>query len=123
MTLANLSACQWFSNKCQYCGASLSAGKIHTAEGFDVCHECDRTAVRDLKAAQATVAQVREELISLGIKLPWGAITTKLVPTWQKGVHARCEAARYANGGVADLWIKFIPGMPKNMFKAVAPMS
>lgn len=120
LSLVNMSACQWFSNKCKYCGASLSGGKVHTAEGFDVCHECDRTAVRDIKAARATVAQVREELLSLGIKLPWGAVTVKLLPTWQKGVHARCEAARYANGGVADLWIKFIAGMPKNMFKAVA---
>lgn len=120
LALASLVACQFFSTKCKYCGASLSAGKIHTAEGFDVCHECDRTAVRDLKAARATVAQVREELVKLGIKLPWGAVTVKLLPPWQKGVHARCEAARYANGGVADLWIKFIPGMPLNMFKAVA---
>jgi hypothetical protein len=120
LTLGNLLACQWFAPKCKFCGASLSGGKVHTAEGFDVCHECDRTAVRDLRTAQATVAQVREELVSLGIKLPWGPITVKLLPPWQAGVHARCEAARYANGGVAALWIKFIPGMPKTMFKAVA---
>lgn len=120
LSLVNLSACQWFGPKCKFCGASLSAGKVHTAEGFDVCHECDREAVRDLRTAQALVGEARKEIVSLGIKLPWAAIPIKLVPSWQEGVHARCEAARYANGGVAALWIKFIPGMPKSMFKAVA---
>jgi hypothetical protein len=120
VSLCSLLACQFFAPKCKFCGASLSAGKVHTAEGFDVCHDCDRSAVRDLRTAQALVAQVREEIVKLGIKLPWGAIPVKLIPSWQAGVHARCEAARYANGGVAALWIKFIPGMPKTMFKATA---
>lgn len=120
VSLGSLFSCKWFSNKCRYCGASLSSGKVHTAEGFDVCHECDKGAVRDLRTAQTLVAQVRKEILALGVKIPWGPITVKLVPAWQKGVHARCEAARYANGGVADLWIKFIPGMPQNMFKATA---
>jgi len=120
VSLGSLFSCKWFDNKCRYCGASLSSGKVHTAEGFDVCHECDKGAVRDLRTAQALVAEVRKEILSLGVKIPWGPITVKLVPVWQAGVHARCEAARYANGGVAALWIKFITGMPKNMFKAVA---
>jgi hypothetical protein len=120
VTLANLSACHFFGPKCKFCGASLSAGKVHTAEGYDVCHECDREAVRDLRTAQTLVAQVRKEILSLGISLPWGEIPIKLAPSANASVHARCEAARYANGSVASVWIRFMPGMPKSMFKATA---
>jgi len=120
LMLGNLLACQWFGPKCKFCGASLSAGKVHTAEGFDVCHECDRHAVRDLRTAQALVAEVRTEIVKFGIKLPWGAIPIKLAPSDNSAVHARCEAARYADGRVASIWIRFMPGMPKPMFKATA---
>jgi len=118
--LGNLLACNYFGPKCKFSGASLSAGKVHTPEEFDVCHECGKHAVRDLRTAQALVAEVRSETVSLGIRLPWGAIPSKLAPSANAGVHARCEAARYANGSVASLWIRFMPGMPKPMFKAVA---
>lgn len=120
VSLGNFLACQWFGPKCKFCGKSLSAGKVHTPEGYDVCPECDHDAVRDLRTAQALVAQVREEIVSLGLRLPWGTIPIKLAPSADPAVHARCEAARYGNGSVASVWIRFMPGMPKPMFKAVA---
>lgn len=118
--LGNLSACQWFGPKCKFCGASISSGKVHTPEGFDVCEHCHKEGVRDLRTAQALVAEVRAEIGSLGIKLPWGAIPVKLAPSPNAKVYARCEAARYANGSVASVWIRFMPGMPRSVFKHTA---
>jgi len=119
-TVGNFLACQLIAPRCKFCGASLSAGKVHTVEGFDVCHQCDREAIRDLRTAQILVTEVRSELTSFGIRLPWGAIPIKLAPSADAAVHARCEAARYADGRVASIWIRFMPGMPKPMFKAAA---
>ncbi len=120
VSLSNLMACQ-FVNRCKFCGKWLLGDEIvHTVEGYDVCQECDHEAIRDLQTAQVLVAQVRGELVGMGIQLPWGAIPIKLAPSENAAVHARCEAARYGDGSVASLWIRFIPGMPKNMFKATA---
>ncbi len=118
--LGNVVACQYFSPTCKFCGSSLSAGKVHTPEGHDVCKECNRDAVRDVRTAQALVAQVRSELASFGIHLPWGAIPIKMGPSANPAVYARCEAMRYANGSVGALWIRFVPGLPKSMFKLTA---
>lgn len=118
--LCGLLSCQLFASGCKFCASSLSAGKVRTPEGWNVCPECNRTAVRDLQTAQTLVAQVRGELAGLGIYLPWGEIQLKLGPTPHPQIYARCEALRYANGGVAALWIRVVPGLPQAMFKGTA---
>ncbi len=119
-SLGSLSACQYVGQRCKFCGSSLSAGKVHTPEGYIVCNECNLSAVRDLRTARALVAQVRSEIAKLGVRLPWGNIKIKMGPTGQKEAYARCEALRYANGTVGALWIIFVPGLPKDMFKGTA---
>lgn len=120
LILCGLSACDVFASKCKFCAAPLSDGKVQTPEGWKVCSECNRTAVRDLPTAQTLLAQVRAELAGMGIHLPWGAIQLRLGPTPHALIYARCEALRYADGRVAALWIKFVPGLPQAMFKASA---
>lgn len=119
--LVGLSGCELIPGMgCKFCGTSIVTEKVHTKEGFDVCKPCDKAAVRDLRTAQALVAQVRKELVGLGVKLPWGAIPMKLGKPANPQEWGHCEAMRYGNGGVASLSMRFMAGMPRNTFKGVA---
>ncbi|MBE7437041.1 MAG: protein DA1 [Spirochaetales bacterium] len=123
LALTQFAACQLIMPTCKFCGKSVrGAEKVHTPEGFEVCHQCNQEAVRDLRTAQALVAQARTEMVNLGIRLPWGAIPIKLEKAAgaDTNQYGRCEAGRYANGTVAFLLIRIMPGLPRPLFKAVA---
>lgn len=110
---------------CKFCGGVLAAklpwGKAeHTPEGFDVCHKCKSEGVRDVATAQALVKQVRADLVRLGVTIPWGPIPVMLRKPDDPGAMAHCSALRYANGAVNSLSIRFMPGMPRTVFKGTA---
>ncbi|MDB5098889.1 MAG: hypothetical protein JWM80_3310 [Cyanobacteria bacterium RYN_339] len=119
-SLAGLSACAGGPFGCKFCGAPLFSGIVRTPEGFIVCKPCNKDGVRDVRTAQALVAQVRAELGGLGVRLPWGTIPMTLGQPANAKEWGHCEALRYGNGGVASISMRFMQGMPRSTFKAVA---
>lgn len=122
MILGTSWSCKWFGPRCKFCGEwAMGNDAVHTHEGWRVCKRCNGEAVRDLATARALVAETRAELVSMGIKIPWGVIPVQLDGATLPGpeVNARCEAGRLGDGSVMLLRLKFRPGMPKAMFKGV----